>query len=122
MAKDLTVVLENRPGTLAGMGEALGRAGINIEGICGAATAGPSTVHILVQEAAGARQALEAAGFEVSQEREVLLLEIRDRPGALGAVARRIAAAGVNIDLVYLATNTRLVIGADDLDKARSAV
>jgi len=122
MAKDLTVVLENRPGTLAGMGEALGKAGINIEGVCGAVTAGSPTVHILVEDAVGARRALAASGFEVSQEREVLVLEIKDRPGALGAVARRIAGAGVNIDLVYLATNTRLVIGADNLDKARNAV
>jgi hypothetical protein len=122
MAKDLTVVLENRPGTLADMGEALGRAGINIEGLCGAVTAGSSSVHVLVEDAAGALQTLKANGFEVSHEREVLVLEIEDRPGALGAVTRQIAEAGVNIDLVYLATNTRLVIGADNLDKARGAV
>ena len=55
-------------------------------------------------------------------ERQVLVLEIENRPGVLGNVIRRIAKAGVNIDLMYLATNTRLVIGVDDLDKARAAV
>lgn len=122
MGKDLAVVLENRPGTLAAMGEALGKAGINIEGVCGVAGEGNAAVHILVEDAAGARQALEASGIEVSEEREVLVLQIEDRPGALGAVARKIANAGVNIDLVYLATNTRLVIGADDLGRALAAL
>jgi len=122
MMKDLTVILEDRPGTLADMGEALGKAGINIEGACGFPSEGKGVGHILVEDAAAARRALEAVGIEVGDEREVLVLEIEDRPGALGEVGRRIANAGANIDLVYLATNTRLVIGADDLDKARAAV
>jgi hypothetical protein len=104
------------------MGEALGKAGINIEGVCGAAAEGPAAVHILVKHAAGARKALHAGGFEISAERDVLVMEIEDRPGALGEVAGKIAAAGVNIDLVYVASNSRLVIGTDDLDKARGAV
>ena len=122
MMKDLTVILEDRPGTLADMGEALGKAGINIEGSCGFPSEGKGIGHILVEDAAAARRALEGVGIEVGDEREVLVLEIEDRPGALGEVGRRIANAGVNIDLVYLATNTRLVIGVDDLDKARAAV
>ena len=122
MAKDLTVVLQDRPGTLADMGEALGRAGINIDGICGVRCRDETAIHILVEDADGARRALEAGGIEVSDEREVLIMEVEDRPGVVGDVARIIANAGVNIELVYLATNTRLVIGADDLDKARAAV
>jgi len=122
MMKDLTVILEDRPGTLADMGEALGKAGINIEGSCGFPSEGKGVGHILVEDAAAARRALEEIGIEVGNEREVLVLEIEDRPGALGEVSRRIANAGVNIDLCYLATNTRLVIGADDQDKARAAL
>lgn len=122
MAKDLTVVLKDRPGTLADMGEALGRAGINIDGICGVHCQDETAIHILVEDVDGARRALEASGIEVSDEREVLIMEVEDRPGVVGDVARSIANAGVNIELVYLATNTRLVIGADDLDKARAAV
>jgi len=122
MAKDLTVVLQDRPGTLADMGEALGRAGINIDGICGVHCRDETAIHILVEDADGARRALEAGGIEVSDEREVLIMEVEDRPGVVGDVARSIANAGVNIELVYLATNTRLVIGVDDLEKARAAV
>jgi hypothetical protein len=122
MAKDLTVSLEDRPGTLADMGEALGRAGINIDGMCGFVCEGKGVLHILVEDAAGARRALEEAGFEVGVERDVLLVEAEDRPGALGEVARKIANSGTNIDLNYKATQTKLVFGVDDLEKARSAV
>jgi hypothetical protein len=122
MTKDLTIILEDRPGTLADMGEALGKAGINIEGLCGFPCEGKGIGHILVEDVAAARRALEEVGIEVRGERPVLVLEIEDRPGALGEVTRCIANAGVNVDLVYLAANNRLVIGADDLDKARAAV
>jgi hypothetical protein len=122
MAKDLTVVLEDRPGTLAALGEALGRAGVNIEGICGFTAAGKGIMHLLVDDAAAARSALADAGIEVRAERDVLVLTPEDRPGALGQIARKIASTGANIDVVYLATDTRIVIGADDLEKARAAV
>ena len=122
MAKDLSVILEDRPGTLADMGEALGKAAINIEGVCAFPSEGKGVVHILVDDVAAARRALEEVGIEVGDEREVSVLEIEDRPGTLGEVSRRVADAGVNIELVYLATNTRLVIGADDLAKAQAAV
>lgn len=120
--RDLTVILEDRPGTLADMGEALGKAGVNIEGLCGFPCEGRGTGHILVQDAAAARRALEAVGVDVRDDRQVLVLDIEDRPGALGEVSRRIANAGVNVELVYLATNTRLVIGVDDLEAARAAL
>jgi hypothetical protein len=120
--KDLTVILEDRPGTLADMGEALGKAGINIDGLCGFPCEGKGMIHILVEDATAARRILEEIGIEVRGERQVLILELEDRPGVFGDVTRRIANAGVNIDLVYAATNTRMVIGADDLDKARAAV
>ena len=77
--------------------------------------------HILVEDTAAARRALEAAKFKVQEERDVLVLKMDDRPGEIGRVCRRIAVAGVNITLTYLATNTRVVFGADNLDKARAA-
>ena len=122
MAKDLTVILEDRPGTLADVGEALGKAGINIDGCCGFPSEGKGVLHILVDDAAAVQRELRQAGLEVRGEREVLVLEVENRPGVLGDVTRRIAKAGVNMDLIYVASNTRLVIGADDLDKARDAV
>jgi len=122
MSKDLTVILEDRPGSLAKVGEALGKAGVNIDGICGTTIEGKGVVHILVEDAAKARRALEANHFQVAGELEVLVLEVEDRPSVLGNIARRLANAGVNIHLAYMGTSTRLVVGVDDLEKARSAV
>jgi len=122
MLKDLTILLEDRPGTIADVGEALGKAGVNIEGLCGFPCEGKGIGHILVEDASAARRALEEIGIGVRRERQVLVLEIEDRPAALGEVSRRMANAGVNADLVYLATGTRLVLGVDDIDKARDAV
>jgi len=120
--KDLTVLLENRPGTLASLGESLGKAGVNIEGFCGFPAEGQAIGHLLVEDAAAARQALEQAGAKVTGERDVLVVDMENRAGTLGQAARKIADAGVNIDLVYLASDNRVVVGADDLDKARAAL
>ena len=122
MATDLTITLENRPGTMADVGEALGKAGVNIEGLCGFPCEGEGIGHVLVEDPAAARDALEEIGIQVGRERHVLVLDIEDRPGALGEVSRRMANAGVNMDLVYLATSTRLVLGVDDIDRASAAL
>jgi hypothetical protein len=119
--KDLTVSMENRPGTLADVGEALGRAGINIEGGCGMPCEGKGIGHLLVEDAGAARRAIIEARIEVLDERDVLVLDIENKPGALGKICRQIADAGVNIDLLYLAAGTRVVLGVDDLQKARTA-
>lgn len=119
--KDLTIELEEKVGTVAAAAEALGKAGVNIEGICGFVVGGKGVGHLLVEDAGKARQALEAAGARVTGEQEVLVMEIEDRPGSLGQLTRKIADAGVNLNTVYLATRTRVVLGARDLEKARAA-
>jgi hypothetical protein len=120
---DLAVTLENRPGALAELGEATGRAGINIEGMSGEATGGRATLHILVEDAAATREALSGAGLEVGDERDVLVVEVENRPGTLGELARKLADAGVNVNLAYTTFGgVRAVFGVDDPDKARAAL
>jgi hypothetical protein len=122
MATDLAVTVEDKPGVLAALGAAIGSAGINIEGVSGVAAGPGSVVHLLVTDAAAARSALESAGYGSVAEREVLAVDIEDRPGVLGELAGKLGAAGVNVDLVYLATGPRLVLGAADLDALRAAL
>ena len=122
MSKDLLVVLPDQPGTLAMMGEALAEAGVNIDGVSGVAVWECGWIHILVKDAARARRALHAAGFEVREERDVLVVPVDDRPGTLGALARKFAEAGVNVELTYLATNNRVVFGVNNLERARAAI
>jgi hypothetical protein len=75
-----------------------------------------------VEDAGATRKALEDAGIEVSGERDVLVVEVEDRPGTMAEVARRLADAGVNVELAYTTfSGVRLVLGVDDLEKARAA-
>lgn len=117
MATDLTISVEDRPGGLADVGEALGKAGINVEGICGHGFEGRGMIHICVQDGSAARSALEGAGIKVEGEADAILGEAvpgADTPGTMGAMARQIAGAGINVRNVYLATNSRVVMVTDD--------
>lgn len=125
MAKDLLITLEDKPGGLASIGEALGNAGINIEGMAGFAYEGRAIVHLTAEDADGARTALEAAGLTVAAVSDVIIVPLPDdveTPGALGRQARKVADAGVNLTFVYAGTKNRVIIGADVLDAARKAI
>jgi hypothetical protein len=125
MATDLTVILEDRPGELARLGETTGDAGINLLGMCALTGEGKGFIHVLVEEddSRTAREALEAAGMGVADVREALVIDIQDRPGTLGEVARTLADASVNIELAYTTFGgVRLVVVTDDLRSARAAL
>jgi hypothetical protein len=122
MPYDITVIIDDLPGTLARVGESLGNAGINIEGYCSFPSGGKSYLHVLVEDVVAARRALNETGIEIDQERQVLTVDMQDQPSELGMIARRIANAGVNIDMVYMGTKSRLVVVAYDLERARSAL
>ena len=126
MPTDLAVRVADSPGGLADVGEALGNAGINIEGLCGVGLGDRGLIHVLVEDGAAARAALEGAGLTVEGEDDAIVSEIAagaaDTPGVMGQMARAVAQAGVNMRAVYLATNNRAVAVTDDNDKARAAL
>ncbi len=122
MATDLTVELEHRPGALAEAAEALGNAGVNIEGFFAHGSGQQGEAHFLVEDAEAARAALQDAGGGVGAAREVVVVDVQDRPGVLGEVCRKAADAGVNLTLAYVATNTRVVLAGDDVAALRQAV
>jgi hypothetical protein len=115
---DVMVVLEDRPGLMARVGESLGDAGINIEGVCALASRGEGLIHVLVDDSDGdaARRALESSGLEVHTIRDVWVEQCPDRPGELGRLMRRLASGDLNLDLVYLTTTGRIVIGSENLE------
>ena len=122
MATDLTIQLVNEPGTLLRASDALGRAGINIEGACGFVCDGHGVYHVLIEDDEAARRALIDAGFEIQAERRVSLTAIENRPGAAAAILRRIADAEVSIDLLYLTADGRLVLGGEDAVAVQAAL
>jgi hypothetical protein len=126
MATDLTVVLDDRAGQLAHMGEALGDAGVNIEGFCATTDDGAGIVHVLVENAMVAQNALILADIKIEGEADAVVIDLTDeeagRPGTLGRVAGRVASAGINISVAYLATRDRAVLVTSDNEKAREAL
>ena len=122
MAFDLVIDLENSPGALAEVAAAISDAGVNIAAATCIGPGDRAELHILVPHAEAARHVLAISHVGVSREREVVVVEVEDRPGVLADLTRKIAKAGVNLDLVYVATRDRVVFGADDLDALRAAV
>jgi len=121
----MKIVMKNQPGMLADMGEILGQNNINMEGICGFPLNDEGIIHVLVEDETTTKWVLEAAGFEVRAVREVLVMDVGNiagKPGSGGKIARKIGDAGVNIDLIYFAEHNKLVLGVDNMEKARSAL
>ncbi len=119
--RDLTIQLDNRPGALAEMGEALGRAGVSVEGGGDFDVGGRGGAHFLFEDGAAARRALEEAGIVVLEDRDVLVQRLKqDQPGQLGAIARRMADADVNIEVMYSDHANQLILVVDDPERGKS--
>src|SRR5512133_1881691 len=122
MAVDLVIDVDNTPGALARVAAAISDAGINI---AAATCIGPgerAELHILVPHSEAAHHLLGISHIAVTREREVVVIEVEDRPGVLADLTRKIARAGVDLDLVYVATRNRVVFGAPDLAGLKAAL
>jgi hypothetical protein len=122
MSIDLVIDLENTPGALAKVAAAISDAGVNLAAATCLGAGERAELHILVPHAEAARHALAISHVAVSREREVVVVEVADEPGVLADLTRRIARAGVDLDLVYIATRNRMVFGAADLPGLKAAL
>jgi len=121
---DMVIELENDvPGELARVAHALSDAGINIAAATALGAGQRAELHVLVQHPEAVRHALAVVhSVSITRERQVVVVQAEDRPGELADLTAKIAAAGVNLDLVYVATKSRVVFGSDDLDGLRAAL
>src|SRR3954463_1119820 len=122
MAYDLVIEIENTAGALAQVAAAISDAGVNIAAATCVGAGDHAELHILVKHAEAVRHSLAISHLAVSREREVVVVDVVDRPGVLADLTRKIARAGVNLDLVYVATGDRVVFGADDVAALRAAL
>ena len=123
MAVDLVIDVENTPGALARRGRPRSVTQASI--IAAATFVGPgdrAEIHILVPHAEAAKHALAISHVAVTGEREVVVVDVEDRPGVLADLTRKVAQAGVNLDLVYVATRNRIVFGSEDIEALRAAL
>ena len=122
MSVDLVIDIENTPGALARVAAAISDAGVNIAAATCTGPGARAELHILVPHAGAAKHALSISHLAVTREREVVVVEVQDSPGVLADLTRKIARAGVDLDLVYVATRNRVVFGAADIDALRTAL
>ena len=122
MPFDLVIEIENEPGALARVAAAISDAGVNLAAATCMGTAERVELHVLVPHAEAARHALSLSQLAVTREREVVVVDVEDRPGVLADLTRKVARAGVDLDLVYVATRNRLVFGAADLAGLKAAL
>ena len=122
MAIDLVIDVENSPGALAGVADAISDAGVNIAAATCVGPGDRAELHILVPHGEAAKHALAISHVAVTAEREVVVVDVQDRPGVLAELTHKIAQAGVNLDLIYVATRNRIVFGSEDLEGLRAAL
>lgn len=123
--QDLEVHLTDRPGALAELGQALGAAGVSLEG-GGVVTVGGRTVaHYLVHDGVRALAAVTAAGIGPAAVHDVVLARLdQEVPGQLGTLARRLGDAEINVLVQYSdhVGNLVLLVSDDDLAACREVV
>ncbi len=117
--KDLEIILENKVGKLALLGETLGKNKISLEGGGVFQYCNISIAHFLVDEPERAKKVLEEAGISVLKTNEVIILKLRqDVPGQLGNFCKKLADAKVNILTQYSDHSNQLIIVVDNYEKA----
>jgi len=119
---DLVIELENEPGAIARVAAAISDAGVNLAAATCMGSADRVELHVLVPHAEAAKHALALSRLSVTREREVIVVEVEDRPGVLADLTRKVARAGVDLDLLYVATRNRLVFGSADLAGLRAVL
>jgi hypothetical protein len=124
MHTDLRIIVPNRHGAALAVFEAIAAADVNLDGICGDLRRGErwGYIHVVTGDGKGARESIERAGFEVDAEQRVEVIDVEDRPGAIADAIRPFRDAARNINVLYMATNTRVVIGTEDMLEERPGV
>jgi hypothetical protein len=122
ITKQLAVFLDNRPGTLARLADALAEAKINIYAITTSDTVDHSVVRLVVSDYRRALHLFEEHGVLVIED-DVLMIEGDNKPGSLSRLAHRLAEAKINIEYCYSATGPRekrglMIMRVSDAKKA----
>lgn len=125
-AKQISAWVEDRPGTLGKLADALGERGVSIRAFMASTMSGRGFVRLVVDKPAAARKVLASHGWETTED-EVLEVTLPDRPGALGEVADRLGEAGVNVQYAYLGTarsaqKVNLYLAVQDVKAALKAL
>jgi hypothetical protein len=122
MHKDLVIEVDNEPGALARVAAAVSDAGVNLAAATCFGNGERAQMHILVPHPEATKHALALSNLAVTRERDVVVVDVHDEPGVLADLACKVAKAGVSLDLVYVATNNRVVFGSRDTAALEAAL
>ncbi|KFF10320.1 hypothetical protein IW15_21405 [Chryseobacterium soli] len=118
--QDIEILLENKPGALALMGEILGKNKISLEGGGVFQNGEISIAHFLVEEAEKAKEELAKVQIKVVKINDVIIQKLhQDVAGQLGMFCRRMAEANVNILVQYSDHSNQLIVVVDDYEKGK---
>jgi hypothetical protein len=124
-SKALVIRVEDRPGMLGEIASALGTKNVNLRAVYGSNEGGQGVVRLVVDKLAAAKKVLDARGWRPEEE-EVLEVELSDKPGTLGEVAKLLGDAGVNINYVFVSTSgarkATVFLAVSDMKRALSAL
>jgi hypothetical protein len=101
--KQISAWVEDRPGTLGAVADALGAKKVDIRAFMASSLGGKGFVRVVVDRPAVARKVFQAQGWKTTVD-ELVEVKIADRPGALGRVADALGVAGINIHYGYVGT------------------
>jgi hypothetical protein len=119
------IELQDRPGALADIADAIAEKGINIAGIAGATGGGGGAIALVTNDEAGTRSVLDASGIRYRQV-ALATASLEDKPGVLAEASRKLANAGVNIEAIIptgmQAGRITIAFGVDNIEAAKSAL
>ena len=113
--KQFDVIVQDKPGEVAHIAEALAKGAVNIRGIT--TERGPNPMlHIITDDDASTRKALTNTGFQF-KEKDILVVGLQNKAGELAKIAKKLERGGVNIDSLFIlvggSPQTEIAIGVD---------
>lgn len=123
--KQVLIEIKNEIGVIAKVCEILGRSGVNIISISTETKDDYGLIRLVTEDPETSRNALKRKGFKVEIS-EILVLKVKDKPGELGKLARRLADSKINIESIYLLSReggeTQIAMCVNDYGKARKVL
>ena len=122
MSWDVVIEVDNTPGALAHVAELVSDAGVNMAAATCLHAGDKAELHILVPHPEPVHHALAISHLGITREREVAVVALEDRPGVLADLASTLGEAGINIDLIYIAINNRVVLGSPEIGRLKETL
>jgi len=123
LGKEIVVIVANKIGILADISRIAADHGLNIEAVAGYEREGQAHIMLITNDNLRASDALKKSGYSSTKEREVVVVELENKAGAMKYVTGTLAAQGIDIKHVYGTTCTgscpaKIVLFTSDNEKA----